>query len=196
MEYQKIIILLGDTTNQQSKFRTRNSVEISNKSRGTYNANSNIKFEISIIKSNLCNYSDAYIPVKRTITVPNTAAAAAAASVNNTNKKVIFKNFASFTICISEINNTQVDDAQNIDIVMPMYNLIEYSNAYSKTSGSLWQYYSREPALDNNNNVIDFPANNNDSISFKFNQQITGHSGNDGTKDAEIMAPLKYLCNF
>ena len=191
MEYQKIIILLDDTTNQPSKFRTRNWVEINNKSRGTYNANSNIKFEISIIRLNLCNYSDAYIPVKGTITVPNTAA-----SVNNTNNKVIFKKFASFTICTSEINNTQVDDGQNIDIVMPMYNLIEYSDVYSKTSGCLWQYYSCEPALDNNNNVIDFPANNNNSISFKFNQEITGHSGNDGTKNVEIMAPLKYLSNF
>ena len=92
-----------------------------------------------MIRSNLCDYSDAYILVKGTITVPNTAAAGAA--VNNTNKKVIFKNCAPFTDCITEINNTQVDDAQNIDIVMPMHNLIEYSDVYSKTSGSLYLYY-------------------------------------------------------
>ena len=74
-------------------------------------------------RSNLCDYHDAYILVKGTITVPNTEAAGAA--VNNTNKKVIFKNCIPFTNCITEINNTQVDDAQDIDIVMPMYSLIE-----------------------------------------------------------------------
>ena len=79
---------------------------------------------------------------------------------------------------------------------MPMYNLIEYSNAYSKTSGSLWEYYGDEPALDNNDNIIDFPADNKNSISFKFKQQITGQTGNGGTKDVEIMVPLKYLRKF
>ena len=65
------------------------------------------------------------------------------------------------------MNNKQVEDAQDIDIVMPMYNLIEYSNAYSKTSRGLWQYYRDEPALENNGNIIDFPANDSKSISFK-----------------------------
>ena len=88
-----------------------------------------------MIKSSLCDYSDAYIHVKGTITVNNTAAAADA-DANNTNKKVIFKNCAPFT-CISEINDTDLDNAKDIDIVMPMYNLIEYSDNYSKTSGSL-----------------------------------------------------------
>ena len=79
---------------------------------------------------------------------------------------------------------------------MPMCNLIEYSDVYLKRSGSLWQYYKDEPALDNNNNIIHFPANNNKSISFKFRQQITGQTGNGATKDNEIMVPLKYLSNF
>ena len=87
-----------------------------------------------MLKSSLCDYSDAYVLVKGSITINNTAAAPAAA--NNTGKKVIFKNCAPFTICISEINNTQVDNAKEIDIVMPMYNLTEYSDNYSKTSGS------------------------------------------------------------
>ena len=95
MEYQKIMDLLDDTTNQPSKFRTRNWVEINDESRGTYNANSDIKFKTSIIRSNLCDYSGVYIHVKSTITVANTAAAAA--PVNNTNIKVIFKNCAPFT---------------------------------------------------------------------------------------------------
>ena len=148
-----------------------------------------------MIRSNLCDYSDAYVLVKGTITVPNTVAAGAI--VNNTNKKVIFKNCAPFTNCIIEINNTQADEAQDIDIVRPMYNLTEYSDAYLQTSGILWQYYRDGLVLDNNNNnIIDFPANKNSSISFKFKQQITGQTGNGSTKDVEIMVPLKYLSNF
>ena len=88
-----------------------------------------------MLKSSLCDYSDAYILVKGTITVNNTGTDAAP---NNRNKNVIFKNCARFTNCISEINNTQTDNAKDIDIVMPMYNLTEYSDNYSKTSGSLW----------------------------------------------------------
>ena len=83
----------------------------------------------------MCNYSDPYILVKGEITVDDTSAADADA--NNTNKKVIFKNCAPFTNYISEINNTQIDNAKGIDILMPMYNLIEYSDNYSKTYGSL-----------------------------------------------------------
>ena len=79
---------------------------------------------------------------------------------------------------------------------MPMYNLIEYSDICSKTSGSLWQYYRDDPALDNNNNIIDFLAINNSCISFKFKQQITGQTGNGGTKNVEIIVPLKYQSNF
>ena len=78
-----------------------------------------------------------------------------------------------------------------------MYNLIECSDAYSKTSRSLWQYYRDEPALDNNGNINDFPANNNNNcVSFKLNQKITGKTGNVGTENNEIMVPLKYLSNF
>ena len=160
MEYQKIINLLDDTTNQPSTFRTRNWVEIYDESKGRYD-NSNIGFKTPMMSS-LCDYSDAYILVKGTITVPNTATADADA--NNTNKKVTFKTCAPFTDCIIEINNTQADDAQKIDIVMPMYNLIEYIDAYSKTS----RYYRGEPALDANGETTDFPADNNNSKSFKF----------------------------
>ena len=79
---------------------------------------------------------------------------------------------------------------------MPMYNLVEYRDAYSKTSGSLWQYYENEPALNANGEVIYFSANDNNSASFKFKQQITGQTRNGDTKDIEIMVPLKYLSNF
>ena len=83
-------------------------------------------------------------------------------------KKVIFKNCAPFTNCISEINNTQVDNAKDIDIVMPMYNLIEYSDNYSKTAGNVWQYYKDIPAVNNNDGIANFNgANGTDSFNYK-----------------------------
>ena len=133
MEYQKIANLLDDESNQPSKFRIRNWVEINDEARGTYSLNKQIKFKKSMLRSSLCDYNDAYILVKGAVN--NTAGAGAAA--NNTNKKVIFKNCAPFTSCISRINNKDVDNAEYIDIVMPMYNLIEYSEDYTKTSGNL-----------------------------------------------------------
>ena len=193
MEYQKIANLIEDnTSNQPSKFRTRKWVEINDESRGAYNVNSQIRFKTTMLKSSLCDYSDAYILVKGTINVNNTAAQGAAA--NNTNKKVIFKNCAPFTNCISEINNTQIDNAKDIDIVMPMYNLIEYSDNYAKTTGSLWQYCKDIPARNNGEIVIFAEKNLTDSFNFKV--KFTGQTGDDGTKDVEIMVPLKYLSSF
>ena len=136
MEYQKIANLIDDASNQPSKFRTKNWVEINDKSRGTDNA--------------------------------------------------AFKNRAAFTNCISEINDTQIDYAKDIDIVMPMYNLIEYSDNYLKTPGSLWQYYRDEP----NDNLAN-------SKPFKSKIKTTGKTPAAGNeKDVEIMVPLKYLSNF
>ena len=193
MEYQKIANLIDDTSNQPSKFRTRNWVEINDESRGAYNVNSLIKFKTTMLKSSLCDYSDAYILIKGNISVNNTAAAGAA--VNNTNKKVIFKNSAPFTNFISEINNRQIDNAKDIDIVMPMYNFIEYSDNYAKTTGNLWQYCKDIPAQNNNNEITEFTAGNT-THSFNFKAKITGQTGNDRTKDVEIMVSLKYLSNF
>ena len=127
MGYQKIINPLGDTTNQPCTFKTRNWIKINDESKGRSN-NSNIRFKTSMIRSNLCYYSDANILVKKTITVSNTAAAGA--EVNNTNKKVVFKNCAPFTDCITKITNTHVVDAQKIDIVMSINNSMEYNDAY------------------------------------------------------------------
>ena len=185
--------MIDDTPNQPSKFRTRNWVEINDKSRGAYNVNSQIKFKTTMLKSSLCDYSDAYVLAKGTISVNNTAAAGAA--VNDTNKKVIFKNCAPFANCINEINTIQVDNPQDIDMVMPMDNLIEYSDNYAKTTGSLWQYCKDIPARDNNNEITEFTAGNT-TDSFNFKAKITGQTGNDGTKEVEIMVSLKYLSNF
>ena len=189
MEYQKIANLIDDTPNQPSKFRTRNWVEINNESRGVYNVNSQIKFKTTMLKSSLCDYSDAYILVKGTISVNNTAAAGAA--VNNTNKTVIFKSCAPFANCINEINNTQIDNAKDIDIIVPVYN----SDNYAKTTGSLWQYCKDIPALNANDEITEFTAGNL-TDSFNFKAKITGQTGDGGTKNIEIMVPLKYLSNF
>ena len=187
MEYQKIANLIDDTPNQPSKFRTRNWVEINDESRGAYNVNSQIKFKTTKLKSSLCDYSDAYILVKGTITINGRGGDAVARQADERNKGVSFKNCAPFINCISEINNTQIDNAKDIDIVMPMYNLIEYSDNYAKISGSLWQYFRDEP---DDNNI-------EDSESFKSKIKITGKTpNNNNVKDVEIIVPLKYLSNF
>ena len=139
-----------------------------------------------MLKPDLCNYAYAYIFFKGTITITGARDDAAARQLDERNKGVVFKNCAPFTKCRSRINNTDIGNAQDIDIVMPMYNLIEYSDNYSKTSGSLWQYYKDDP---------------NDSMeqseSFKSKIKITGKTPPNGnTKDVEIMVPLKYLSNF
>ena len=115
MEYQKLINLLGNTTNQISKFRTENWVEITDRN-GVYSSDEESKFKTSMLKSSLRGYSDAYILVKGTISVTNTAGSDADA--NNTNIKVIFKNCAPFQKYKTEINNTQVGKGQDIDVVM------------------------------------------------------------------------------
>ena len=193
MEYKKIANLIDDASNQSSEFRTKNWVGINDESRETYNVNSQIKFKTTMLKSSLCDYSNVYILVEGTIAVNNTAAAGA--NANNTNKKGIFKNCAPFTNCVSEIINTQVDKANNIDIVIPVYNLIEYCDNYLKTSESLWQYCEDITAINNNNATVDF-AENNLTDPFNFKVKKADQSRDNGTKSVEIMVPLKYLSNF
>ena len=131
MEYQKITNLLDNVSNQPSKFKTKNWVEKNDSVRGAYFPIKQIKFKTTLLRCSLCDYSDAYLLVKGNISVNNTAAA------NNTNKKIIFKNCAPFSNCISKTNNTQIGNAEYIDTVIPMYNVIEYSNNYSK---KIWKF--------------------------------------------------------
>ena len=196
MEYQKIENLLNYESNQPSKFRTRNWVERNNEAKGTYAPNKQIKFKTSMLRSSLWDDGDVYILVKGNITVNNTAADGNDA--HNTNKKVIFKNCAPFTNCISKINNAEIDNAQYIDIVMSVYNLIEYSDNYSKTSGSWWQYCKDIPAKYDNGVIIDF---NGDNVtdSFNFKTKIAGQTSNNnnngniaGKVNVKLMVPLKY----
>ena len=125
--------------------------------------------------------------------MPNKAAAAEV--VNNGNKNLILKNCARFTDCIREINNTQVDSAKDIDLVIPMYNLIDRRDNYLKTSRNLWQYCREKPAVDNNGTIIVFNAANV-TDSFNFSQRITGQTKNNDTKNVEMGVPLKYSSNF
>ena len=143
-----------------------------------------IRFKTSMIRSSLCDYSDACVLFKGTITVANTSTQCE--PNNGANKKLILKNYAPFTKCISRINNTQVDDANQIDVVMSMYSLIEYSKNYSKASGIFWQYFRDKPALVDDGTIADFTANNADINLFKM-KEITGLAGNNGTKNVKIM---------
>ena len=145
-----------------------------------------------MLRSSLCDYSDAYKLVSATVTVPNTAAAEAA---TNNRKNMIIKNCTPFTNCISEINNTQIDNAKDNNILMSIHNWTEYRDDLSKTSRSLWHYYRDEPFSDNGA-IADFPANDDNSASFKFKTKIADRRENDGTKHVKIRAPLKYLSNF
>ena len=143
-----------------------------------------------MLRSSLCDYSDAYILVSGTIRIIGEGNDDVARRLDERNKGVTFKNCAPFTDCISEINNTQIDNAKYIDVVMSMYNLIEYSNniaiIYSNTSGSLWQYYKDDPN-----------DNKTQSESFKYKIKITGKPpAASNTKDVEIAVPLKNLSNF
>ena len=128
MEYQNNNVL-DNASNQPSNFRTRSLVEINDESKEAYTGNS-IKFKTTILRSNLCDYADAYILVKGTITITGAGNDDATKQADERDKGVTFKNCAPFTKCINRINNTEIDNAKDIDIVMPMYNLTEYSDNY------------------------------------------------------------------
>ena len=137
---------------QLNHFRIQNWVEINDESRGIYIVNRQIGFKTLMLRYSLCDYSDSYILVKGNISVNKTAATDA---------------YAPFIDCISKINSTQVDNDKDIDIVMPMYNLIKYSDNYSKTSGGLWKYCKDRSAVNNNGNIVDFNgANATESLNF------------------------------
>ena len=155
--------------------------KINDDPRGTYNENIQIRFKTSMLKSSLCDDSDAYILASRAITINGAGTDNNVKRLDKRKRGAIFKNYAPFTDCVSEINNTK-----DLGFVMLMYNLIEYSNNYSKTSGSLCQHYRDDP----NDNIVN-------SESFKFKINITGKTLADGnTKDVKIAVPLKYLRNF
>ena len=172
MEFQKIVNFLDTTSydNDLPRFVTKKWIEVYDQSEKNYNPNKEIRIKTSMLRSDLCDFSDAYIVVKGNITVTkktftaddieapnNTAANAAATNTANDNafgeKKLVFKNNAPFINCISKINGVKTDNAEDLDVVMPMYNLLEYSKNYRKTTGSLWNYYRDEPNSGINNGI-------------------------------------------
>ena len=175
METQKIANLSNDSNNKSSKFATRKWYITDDQNNGQYgrgNENdSTIKFETKVTKSNLCDYSDAYILVTVDIKVADVAA--------NTN--VAFNNCAPFTRCVIHINDEYFETAENLDIIMPMYNLIEYSDNYSDLSGSLYQFKRDESPMDNAENPLNGALDN--STSFKYKASLLGEAtdadGND-----------------
>ena len=145
MEYQKITNLVDATHDNVPRFITKKLVEVHDQSGSAedrYKPSKQIRFKTSMLRSDLCDYSDAYIVVKGTITLDG------AANANKRNKGTAFKNNAPFISCISKINNTLIDNAKDLDVVMPMYNLLEYSKNYRKTTGSIWDYYRDELTSD------------------------------------------------
>ena len=188
METQKIVSLLNKIDNENSKLATKKWYFIDNESKGNYSDENEIKFLINSLESNLCDYFDAYILVTGNITVTG----------GNANTKVAFKNCAPSKNCRTEINDTFVDYADFINIAMPMYNLIEYSDNYSDTSGSLWQFKREEQPINNNGAFIDITVEN--SSSFKYKSNLIGDTVVDGAsskkEDVKTAVPLKYLGNF
>ena len=214
MEYQKITNLLGRTPNEMPRVITKTWVEVHDQSgevNDRYKPNKQIRSKTSMLRSDLCDISDAYIVMKGEITV------ARGSNSSRKNKSLTFKNNAPFISCISKINNMLIDNAEDLDVVMPMYNLLEYSKNYSKTTGSLWNYYRDELTDDtNDNNNPNKNAINTES--FKYKTGITGSTYNvdaiinndagnqvdnpnydaskSGKKEVEIAIPLEYLSNF
>ena len=188
MEFQKITHFLDTTSDNKDlpTFVTKKWIEVYDQSEGNYNVNKEIRIKTSMLRSDLCDVSDAYIVVKGNVTVNkktftaddidarnNTAANATATNTANNNafgdKKLVFKNNAPFINCISKINGAKIDNAEDLDVVMPMYNLLEYSKNYRKTTGSLWNFYRDEPSRTIGANNITHLILNSESFDYKAN---------------------------
>ena len=155
-----------------------------------HNTNCQIRFKAIVLKSRLSDCSDAYLLVKGTVTITIVGAHVAARQANESDKEVILKNCLPFTNCITETNYTYLDNVKDINVVMPKHNLIEYKDSYSKTTGSLLQYY-RDELYDT------YDETKADSESFKFKAKVTRNTPHHGnTKGVEMTVTLKYLNNF
>ena len=176
MEYDKVNNLLGSESENLSKFVTREYVRVKSLS-NTYNENKSIRFKTPILRSDLCDYADAYILVNGTILVNGLNPR------DRQNRPLVLKNNVPFISCITRINKELIEDADDLDIVMPMYNLLEYSKNFRKTICSLNNYYRDE--LNNDANLANF-ANNNvvSSEAFKYKTKII-----DNTYDVDSTIP-------
>ena len=193
MENQKIINLLDKIDTDSKHFDTKKWYIINDENNTNYGVNKDtgadnpdtIKYDTRVLKPNLCDYAESYILIDGTI-----RAAAA-----NANTRLALKNCAPFTKCNLEINDEHVDTAENLDIVMPIYNLIQYSDNYQDSSATLNQYKRDEPP--EANAVADLTAAN--SSSFKYKVSLLGNpvlDGNITKRNVKVVVPLKYLSNF
>ena len=193
MESNKINNLLDPAHDKVPRFITKKWIEVQSQSGSIYNTSKPIRFKTSMLRSDLCNYSDAYVWVKGTINVtdPNNNA--------NFDRRLTLKNNAPLISCISKINGELVENAEDLDIVIPLYNLLEYSKNYEKTSGSLFNYYRDEPkehTIGDGNNPINISIRNSDSFNYKTKIVGSSAAGELEKDDVEIAIPLKYLGNF
>ena len=175
MEFNKINNLLGPAHDKLPRFITKKWIEVQSQSGSTYNTSKPIRFKTSMLRSDLCDYSDSYVWVKGKITVTN--------SNDNANFN---KELTPFISCISKIHGELVENAEDLDIVMPMYNLLEYSKNYEKTSGSLFNFDRDEPSeisIGAGNNAINISIRS--SKSFEYKTEITGSlvAGEDEKED-------------
>ena len=197
MENQKIINLLDKIDIDSKHFATKKWHIINYENNTNYGVNKDtdadnpdaIKYDTRVLKPNLCDYAEAYILVDGTIRTTN--------AVNAT--RLALKNCAPFTKCNLEINDEHVDTAENLDIVMSMYNLIEYSDNYQDSSATLYQYKRDEPPEDDA--VADLTADNSSSFKYKIKllgnvTRVVGNAAGVRRLNVKIVVPLKYLSNF
>ena len=197
MENQKIINLLDKIDTDSKHFATIKSYIINDENNTNYGVNKatgaenpdTIKYDTRVLKPNLCDYTKAYILVDGTIR--------ATTAVNTT--RLALKNCAPFTKCNLEINDEHVDTAENLDIVMPMYNLIEYSDNYQDSSATLYQYKRDEPPEDDA--ITDLAADNSSSFKYRIKllgnvTEVVGNAAGVRRLNVKIVVPLKYLSNF
>ena len=162
MKHQKILNLLNEAGDP--KFVTRKRNIANDQSNANYNVRNGFTYNTEVLKYNLSDYNDAYILVRGDITVASAPAT-----------QVSFKNCAPFTKCITKIDRKTIDDAEDLGLIMPMYNIIEYSSNYSKTTGRLW-FYSKDEAANFDSDLAD----NNNFKSFKCKAKLLGNTAVDG----------------
>ena len=193
MENQKIINLLDKTDTDSKHFATQKWYVINDENNTNYGVNKDtgannpdtIKYDTRVLKPNLCDYAEAYILVDGTIR----------GTGGDNNTRLALKDYSPFTKCNLEINDEHIDTAENLDIVMPMYNLIEYSDNYQDSSATLYQYKRDEPP--EANAIDDLMVDN--SNSFKYKVSLLGNpvvADNIAKRSVKVVVPLKYLSNF
>ena len=193
MENQKIINLIDKIDTDSKHFATKKWYVINDENNTNYGVNKDtgadnpdtIKYDTRVLKPNLCDYAEAYILIGGSIR----------ATAANANTRLALKHFAPFTKCNVESNDERADTAENLDITMPMYNLIEYSDNYQDSPATLYQYKRDEPPQANA--IADLRADN--SSSFKYKVSLLGNpvlDGNITKRSVKVVVPLKYLSNF